>query len=309
MVIIRIHLPSSVSKGGASTAPTESEVQPIYHSNPISGTDYRACLNPKSERGVGEKGAALRRLLLSLRAIIVSMALPALAIQGPPPPSSAPARTASTVLLVPVGSIIPLEIKNTINSHSAYVGEAVYCETLYPVTANDRLLIPAHSYVKGSVAEVIKPGHIKGKAQLSLRIDSITLPDGTTRPLQATILSLAGSRLSASKAEEESAEPAEGSDIAVSGSQDAIVDASGLGGGSPISAVSEGVGGLVVMLMTRGKTIILRPGTTLEIQLTAPLRIDRSAMGSAAGQSKAPPLSHRPLKDSSHAAEARPNQM
>ncbi len=232
----------------------------------------------------------MMRLPLSLLFPALLVPAQANAAQG----QASRASSASASLAVPVGTIIPLEIKNTINSRTAYVGEAIYSETTYPVTQGDRILIPAHSYVKGSVTEVVRPGHIKGKAQLGLRFDSITLPDGTTRPLQAKVFSLAGCRLSDSKTEEASAEQAEGQDIAVSGAQDAFIDASGLGGASPISAASEGVGGLVVMLVTRGKTILLRPGTTLEIQLTAPLSFSRVDAQRFFDKAKPPALSRRP---------------
>ncbi len=69
----------------------------------------------------------------------------------------------------------------------------------------------------------MRPGNVRGKAQLNLRIDSITLPDGLTRTLQATVYSIAGARLSTAKGEEEVSEPAEGSDLAVNGGQDAVV--------------------------------------------------------------------------------------
>lgn len=243
----------------------------------------------------------LERLLRACLAVAVSP--PGGAAAQSPASRSVSARAASA-RLVPVGTLIPLEIKNTINSHTAYVGEAIYCETLYPISADDRVLIAAHSFVRASVADVVKPGKVRGKAQLSMRIDSITLPDGITRPLQATVYSIAGARLSSAKIEEELAEPAEGGDLAVSGGQDAVVDASGLGGASPISAVSEGVGGLVVMLVTRGRTIILRPGTTLEIQLTAPLSLGRSAGKSTNLQ--APALSHRPASDTVHVPNPKP---
>jgi len=193
---------------------------------------------------------------------------------------------------VPVGTIIPLEIKNTINSRTAYVGEAVYCETIYPVTEGDRIAIPAHSFVKGTVTDVVRPGHVKGKAQLSLRFESITLPDGITRPLEAKVFSLAGARLSESKAQEESAEPADGQSMAASGAGDAVIDASGLGSPSPLSMGAEGVGGLVLMLVSRGKIIILRPGTTLEIELSAPLTLGSSRASHSARPAKSPPTPH-----------------
>lgn len=191
--------------------------------------------------------------------------------------SSRPSHVAAKgeTLTVAKSTIIPMVINNTINSHSAYVGEAVYCETIYPVTEGDHLLIPARSFVRGSVVDVTKPGKIKGKAQLTIRFDSLTLPDGVTRPIQAAVYSLAGTRLTESKASEDAAEQPEGTGMAEGAAGDAVIDASGLGGASPLSAATQGVGGLALMLVTRGKTILLRPGTTLEIQLLQPLALPR----------------------------------
>ncbi len=209
--------------------------------------------------------------------------------------SSPPKATASpgNGLVVPAGTMIPLQLKNAINSHGAFVGEFIYCETIYPATMGDRIVIPAHSFVRGSVTEVLHPGHVRGKAQLSLRFDSITLPDGTTRPIHASVFSLAGHRLSESKAGEESAQHPEGEDMVTGGAGDAIVGASGMGGGTdPVSAVTQGVGGLVMMLATRGKSIVLLPGTTLEIQLTAPLPLGHRRASAPVLRAKDPPRSH-----------------
>lgn len=228
------------------------------------------------------------RLIAGLLALILSFPAPIQALLSARPRANVSRPNRS----VPAGTIIPLEIKNTINSRTAYVGEVVYCETIFPVTEGDRIGIPAHSFVKGTVTEVIRPGHVKGKAQLSLRFESIILPDGTTRPLAAKVFSIAGARLSEPKAQEESAEPSEGESLAASGAGDAVIDASGLGSPSLLSVGAEGVGGLVLMLISRGKTIILRPGTTLEVQLTSPLPLSALKAGRATRQPKSPPASH-----------------
>ncbi len=191
------------------------------------------------------------------------------------PPQLSRRTEPASPLVVPMGAIIPLEIKNTINSRTAFVGEVVYCESIFPVTQDDRMLIPAHSFVKGTVTQVIRPGKIKGKAQLGLRFDSLTLPDGTTRSIKARVFSIAGSRLDDTKGGVEPTEQSTGENLAAGGAKDAIIDATGLGGASPLSAASQGMEGLVLMLVTRGKTIILRPGTTMEISLTSPIDFSR----------------------------------
>ena len=201
----------------------------------------------------------------------------------------------SAMQVVAAGTVIPLELKSTVNSRTAYEGQAVYCETIFPVGAGDRLLIPAGSYVRGEVTRVARPGKVSGKAQLGLHFQSIILPSGVTRSLAATLSSIGGARLEDAKKDREAEEAGSdkaGQNLAAQGAGDAVVDASGLGGGNPLMAASEGVGGLIVMLATRGRTIILRPGTTMEITLTAPLDLGRNAHPS--GASKSPPARHGP---------------
>jgi len=184
---------------------------------------------------------------------------------------------------VPAGAIIPLELKNTVNSRTAYVEQAIYAETIFPVVVNQRIAIPVHSYVRGEITEVIRPGRVSGKAKLGLRCDEIILPDGTTRHMSARVTELAGSRIEQTPGADtgkDEGEPAGQDDSALVDAsklnqQSAIVDAGGVLDPS-VTGAAEGVGGLVMTLATRGRTIVLRPGTTFELQLTQPLDLGRS---------------------------------
>ncbi|HEV2426275.1 MAG TPA: hypothetical protein VGZ29_15720 [Terriglobia bacterium] len=194
---------------------------------------------------------------------------------------SAKEREESSVV-APAGAIIPLELKNTVNSRTAYVEQAIYAETIFPVVVNEHILIPVHSYVRGEVTEVVKPGRVAGKAKLGLRCDLIVLPDGTTRHISARVTSLGGSRIlptSGTEAANDNGDAASKDDSAVVdastvGQTSAIVDAGGMLDPS-VTGAAEGVGGLVMTLATRGRTIILRPGLTFELQLTQPLDLGR----------------------------------
>jgi type IV secretion system protein VirB10 len=87
-----------------------------------------------------------------------------------------------------VSTTIPLALKNTINSRTAFVGQAIYCETIYPIALGNRIVIPVGTYVKGSVTQVVRPGRVKGKSQVGIRFDTITLPNGTTRRCEPRFL-------------------------------------------------------------------------------------------------------------------------
>ncbi|HET7214356.1 MAG TPA: hypothetical protein VFL79_12250 [Terriglobia bacterium] len=121
------------------------------------------------------------------------------------------------------------------------------------------------------MTEVDRPGRIIGKAQLGIRMDSLILPDGKTWPIRSAVYSLAGARLSADEAKKENGDVGEVGKVKPSSSAEGLIDASGLADASSISSASEGVGGLILLLVTRGKRIVLQPGTTLEIRLKAPL--------------------------------------
>lgn len=184
--------------------------------------------------------------------------------------------------VVPAGAVIPLELKNTVNSRTAYVEQSIYAETIFPVVAGDHILIPVHSYVHGQITQVVRPGRVSGKAQLGLRCDEIILPDGTTRHMSARVISLAGSRIQAAPGADAGADQSNTAgkdnsavvDASNLGQPSAIVDAGGILDPS-VTGAAEGVGGLVMTLATRNRTIILRPGLTFELQLTQPLDLGR----------------------------------
>ena len=212
--------------------------------------------------------------------------------------------SASSKVIVPVDTTIPLALKNTISSRTAYVGQAIYCETIYPITVGNRIVIPAGSYVKGAVTQVIRPGRVKGKAQLGLRFESITLGNGTTRLMRATLSGFAGNgnqgfRREESKVEGESSKKEDVGTIArttVTGAEIGTIAGIGshqTGKGLGIGSAAGAAAGAIWVLATRGKDILLPPGTSLELQLSAPLSFDRDELDPPARSPEGPTLPKR----------------
>ncbi len=54
-------------------------------------------------------------------------------------------------------------------------------KTVFPIVLNSHIVIPAGSYVTGTVTGIRKPGRVKGRAEMYVRFDSLTLPNGVTR--------------------------------------------------------------------------------------------------------------------------------
>jgi type IV secretion system protein VirB10 len=203
-------------------------------------------------------------------------------------------------LVLPADTAIPLALKNTLSSRTAFVGQAIYCETIYPVTLGNRIVIPVGSYVKGSITQVVRPGRVKGKAQLGLRFDSLTLPNGTTRLLRATLSSFAGTSDEAFRREESKIEGAgsKGEDagrIATTATQGTIIGgiSSRSAKGAGIGALGGGLSGLIWVLATRGKEIVLAPGTNLELQLAVPISFEPDEVQPTGRYDEGPALPRR----------------
>jgi type IV secretion system protein VirB10 len=184
--------------------------------------------------------------------------------------------------VVPVGTKIPLSLINSISTKNSAEGDRVYLETVFPILANGRIVIPPGSYVMGTITEVKRPGRIKGRGELYLRFDSLTLPNGVTRDFRARVGSLDGSvgdeldreegkiRSETNKsgdARTVGETAATGASIgAIAGS---VADHPGLGVG--IGAAAGAAAGLMGVLLTRGPDIVLSRGTTLEMVLDRPV--------------------------------------
>src|ERR1041385_3801955 len=85
------------------------------------------------------------------------------------------------------GTKIPLSLINTISTKHSAAGDRVYLETSFPVLAGGRIVIPVGSYVAGTVTPIKKPGRMRGRGELYVRFDSLTLPNGVTRDFRARL--------------------------------------------------------------------------------------------------------------------------
>jgi len=85
------------------------------------------------------------------------------------------------------GTKVPLSLINSVSTKHSAEGDRVYLETVFPVLVNGRIVVPVGSYVAGTVTQLKKPGRTKGRGELYVRFDSLTLPNGVTRDFHARI--------------------------------------------------------------------------------------------------------------------------
>jgi hypothetical protein len=210
------------------------------------------------------------------------------AAQNPPAPASAaaPAPKLATALdtkgqiRIPSGTVLPLVLHNGISTRSAKTGDPVYFETLFPVMVDGRVAIPAGSYVSGEVTESLRPGRVKGRGELMIKLNTLILPN-------AYMVNLNASPKDASTGGNEAVD----SEGRVKGDSDKASDvgtiakttAAGAGIGSIATrsgsgaAIGAGVGaaaGLIAVLLTRGPEAEMPRGTTVNVSLNRPIFLD-----------------------------------
>ena len=196
------------------------------------------------------------------------------------PSPVAPSTPAPAPIIVPVGTRLPLVLHNAITTRNAQPGDPVYLETLFPIVQNDKILIPAGSYVQGEVLEAKRPGRVKGRGELRLRLTSMILPNGYTVSFTA-VPQNAGTGGNESvdkegtiKGDTNKAGDA-GTIIGDTGVGTAIGGIAGRSGeGAGIGAGAGLAAGLITVLLTRGPELELPRGTTLDIVLDRELRLD-----------------------------------
>src|SRR5579884_4152564 len=95
-------------------------------------------------------------------------------------PEAAPPSTGS-VYQVPQGTHVLLNMINSVSTKQAQPGDRIYLETAFPVLQEGRIVIPQGSWVTGTVTSVKRPGRVKGRGELQVQFDSLTLPNGVSR--------------------------------------------------------------------------------------------------------------------------------
>jgi len=199
-----------------------------------------------------------------------------------------PAAPAGEFVISP-GTRIPLGLINSISTKNAAEGDRVYLETVFPILANGRIVIPPGSYVAGTVTEVKRPGRVKGRGELYLRFDSLTLPNGVTRDFRARVAGIDGS----GGDEFDKHEGKIRSEGHKAGDAGTVAEAAGAGAsigliagsaakhtamGGGIGAAAGAAAGLMAVLLTRGPEAVLPQGSTLEMVTDRPLKFQAAEL-------------------------------
>src|SRR5271169_4280821 len=203
-----------------------------------------------------------------------------------PDPAAPAGESAKTTLTIPVGTMIPLSLKQAMSTKMAKDGDPVYAETTFPFVVNERVVIPAGTYIQGKVEHVQRGGHVKGRAELLVHFTSMVYPNGYTVMLGGSVENTPGAEKTSMKDSEgtirqdsdagKRAETAAGA--ATTGAVIGAVTNGAKGAG--IGAGIGGVAGLAVGMLSRGADVRLEAGTSIEMEIQREVTVDASRISS-----------------------------
>jgi hypothetical protein len=199
---------------------------------------------------------------------------------GAPSVPAAPAVAPAPKITVPAGTHIPLVLHNAVSTRSARPGDPVYFETLFPVMIDGKVVIPAGSYVSGEVTESKRPGRVKGRGELMIKLTTMILPNAYMVNLNA-VPSNAGT--GGNETTDNEGKIIGDSDKAHDIGTIAKTTAAGAGIGGLATQSGKGVGigagvgaaaGLAAVLLTRGPDAEMPRGSTVEAVIDRSIYLD-----------------------------------
>jgi type IV secretion system protein VirB10 len=219
-----------------------------------------------------------------MRVLLLALLLTASAVAQTVMPSET--KPPVTELIIPSGTKVPVSLKHAISTKSARDGDPIYAETTFPIVLNDRVLIPANTYVQGRISGIKHPGRIKGRAELLIHFTTMIYPSGYTVLLPGAVDNVPGADKTNMKGEEgtiqQQGEKGRDAGAAASNASTGAMTGAVVGGlsqgrqGALIGAATGGVLGVAIALLSKGSDVRLESGTTLEMVIQRPIPVDAS---------------------------------
>ena len=196
--------------------------------------------------------------------------------------------------VIPSGTKVPLVLKQAISTKNAREGDPVYAETAFPFVVNDRILIPAGTYIQGKISHTEHAGRSKKRAELLIHFTSMIYPSGYTVMLPGYIENTPGANDKGVKDSEGTiqADKDTGKRIedaakgaAVGGSVGSVggLAAGGLNG-ARYGGLAGIAGGVAWALLKHGPEVKLEVGTSLEMEIQRDVKVDASRIQMAKAQ-------------------------
>ncbi len=179
----------------------------------------------------------------------------------------------ASAMEIPRGTHVLLRLVNSVDTRTAQEGDYVYMRTATPVVVDGRVAIPTGSYVQALVAHARRSGRVHGRAELGIRLETLSFANGKTLRFSPRLSSVDSSGTD-QKVDREENIIKQGPGYAHDAAQIAILTGAGAwtGGIADRSVRGAGIGsgiggavGLATVLASRGREVRLRQGSTLDV--------------------------------------------
>jgi hypothetical protein len=198
-----------------------------------------------------------------------------------PDPAAPSVESGKTMLTIPAGTSVPLSLKQAISTKTARDGDPVYAETAFPFVVNERVVIPAGTYIQGKIERVQRGGHVKGRAEVLIHFTSMIYPNGYTVMLGGSIENTPGAEKTSMKDSETIRQDSDARKKAETAAGTAATGAT-IGGvtsglkGVGIGAAAGGAVGLAIGMLSRGADVRLEVGSSIQMEIQREVMVDAS---------------------------------
>lgn len=182
---------------------------------------------------------------------------------------------------IPRGAHVLLRLVNSVDTRTAKPGDFVYMRTATPIVTGGHVVVPEGSYVQGVISNTRRSGRVHGRAELGIRIENLTLPDGKVVQISPHLASVdsagTGQKVAGENQIQQGGEQGKdaarvaglsGAGAAIGGLTDRSWEGAGIGAGA-----GAGVG-MATVLLTRGREVRLRQGSTLDVVFERTVPVD-----------------------------------
>ncbi len=163
---------------------------------------------------------------------------------------------------IPAGTHVLLRVENYITTQDAEPGDYIYLRTASPISTNGRIVVPVDSHLQGVVAHSKRAGRGRGEAVLTIRLETLTLPDGKVLELTPRFEFDAESMAEpAATARGNAARMILGTSVGSSLGYAVLRETRGFGIGAGVG----GAVGLATVLLRRGPDVVLYQGVSMDV--------------------------------------------
>jgi hypothetical protein len=179
---------------------------------------------------------------------------------------------------IPPGTHVLLRMLNSISTRTASEGTQVYLQTVTPVAVHSAIVIPPGTYVQGAVSHAKRSGRVKGRAELGIRLETMTFAGGKMMKISPR-LSAVDSGETGQKVDDTENQVKQSATVGKDAGRVAILAGTGAAIGALADRSFKGAGmgsavGLARVLLTRGNEVDLHQGTTLNVVFDRPVLIE-----------------------------------